>query len=206
MKRRLTIIIAVLAAGLVTAGGIYLWPFISAQFRRACDGRPVARQHQWAQRVTAAGVDNCFRVAPGLYRGAQPTAEGMRSLKALGIRTIVNLRQLHSDRDEIGGEGLAYVHIRCGPFHPEMEDAVAFLKVAADPNRQPVFVHCQRGIDRTGMMCAVYRMAVQGWTHEEAVAEMTRGGFGHDDVFRNVVEWLRSVDVGELRRRAGLGG
>jgi protein-tyrosine phosphatase len=40
-----------------------------------------------------------------------------------------------------------------------------------------VFVHCRYGDDRTGMMIAAYRMAVEGWTPEEARQEMEKFGF-----------------------------
>jgi protein-tyrosine phosphatase len=44
-----------------------------------------------------------------------------------------------------------------------------------------VFVHCRLGDDRTGMMVAAYRMADEGWTADEAMAEMKAFGFscGH---------------------------
>ena len=46
------------------------------------------------------------------------------------------------------------------PWHAEDEDVVAFLKIASNTNNLPVFVHCQRGADRTGMMCAMYRIVL----------------------------------------------
>ncbi len=36
-----------------------------------------------------------------------------------------------------------------------------FLRIVTDPKRVPVLVHCQAGADRTGTMCAVYRIAVR---------------------------------------------
>jgi hypothetical protein len=60
------------------------------------------RPADWAQKIEVAGVKNCFRVTTNLYRGAQPTAEGMAQLKAMGIKTVINLRAFHSDKDEVG--------------------------------------------------------------------------------------------------------
>jgi protein-tyrosine phosphatase len=68
-----------------------------------------------------------------------------------------------------------------------------------------VFVHCHRGIDRTGMMCAVYRMVVCGWSKEEALDEMTNGPFGYDGMFSNVVDFLWRLDVEELKRQVPAG-
>ncbi len=47
-------------------------------------------------------------------------------------------------------------------------------------------VHCQRGADRAGTMCVLYCVAVQGWTKEEAIREMTEGGFGFYEIWKNL--------------------
>ncbi|HWI57960.1 MAG TPA: hypothetical protein VNZ22_12085, partial [Bacillota bacterium] len=63
-------------------------------------------------RIDKPGLKNCFQVTPGLYRGAQPTEEGMRHLQELGIKTIVSLRAFHSDKDEVGSLSLQRESIR----------------------------------------------------------------------------------------------
>ena len=52
-----------------------------------------------------------------------------------------------------------------------------FLKTLRENSNQKVFVHCRLGEDRTGMMVAAYRMADEGWTADEAMAEMQKFGF-----------------------------
>jgi len=84
------------------------------------------------------------------------------------------------------------------------DNVAAFLKVVSDPARQPVFVHCRHGSDRTGTMCAVYRIVVQGWSKGEAVLEMTRGGFGFHTNFENLVQYVEKMDVEAIRQKAGL--
>ncbi|MHC4476986.1 MAG: fused DSP-PTPase phosphatase/NAD kinase-like protein [Planctomycetota bacterium] len=159
---------------------------------------------QWAQPLELPGVKNFHRVSDELYRGAQPAQEGMRQLKKLGIKTVVNLRSFHSSRDEIGQTKLDYEHIYAKPWHIEDKEVVRFLKIVTDPNRIPVFVHCQRGADRTGTMCAIYRIAVQGWTKEAAIEEMTKGGFGFYSGFENLVEYINELDMDDMKLRAGL--
>ncbi len=164
-----------------------------------------ASHPEWAQAIDRTGLPNLHRVTPNLYRSAQPTAEGMQQAKKLGIRTVINLRSFHDDTDRLEGtEGVRYYRIYMQAWHAEKEDAVKFLKLVTDPANQPVLVHCQHGADRTGTMCAVYRMAVQGWTREQAVQEMTEGGFGFHEVWSNLKKWLDTVDVPDLRRDAGL--
>jgi len=165
---------------------------------------PPNRPAHWAERIQLKGVPNLHRVSDTLYRSAQPSAEGMKNLKAMGIETIVNLRSFHSDRDKIKGTGLAYEHIYMKAWHPEEEDAVRFLQIVTNPKRAPVLVHCQHGADRTGAMCAIYRVAVQGWGKEEALKEMTEGGFEFHGIWQDLVHWMDALDIEGMKKRAGI--
>ena len=162
------------------------------------------RPAQWAKPLSLPGLPNLHQVDEGLYRGAQPTAEGMQGLQKLGVKTVICLRSLHAEREEKDPSGLTVVHIPMTPLHVSDALVVRFLKVATDKERRPVFVHCRQGADRTGVMCAAYRIAVQGWTKDEAVREMTEGGFGHHAVFDNLTEYLREANFEKIRREAGL--
>jgi protein tyrosine phosphatase (PTP) superfamily phosphohydrolase (DUF442 family) len=165
---------------------------------------PADRPAHWAQLIQMQGVPNLHKVSDTLYRSAQPSAEGMKNLKAMGIETIVSLRSFHSDRDEIGDTGLAYEHIYMKAWHPEEEDVVRFLQIVTNPKRTPVLVHCLHGADRTGTMCAVYRIAVQGWGKEEALQEMTQGGFGFHGIWENLIRWIKALDIEGIKKRAGI--
>jgi protein tyrosine/serine phosphatase len=162
------------------------------------------RPEEWAQPVELEGAPNLHKISDTLYRSAQPTAEGMQNLKDLGVKTIINLRSFHSDRHEIGETGLAYEHIYMKPWHPEEKEVVRFLQIVANPDRTPALVHCMQGADRTGLMSAVYRVAIQGWTKEEALKEMKAGGFGFHRTWDNLLEWFEKLDFDEMKRRAGL--
>lgn len=165
---------------------------------------PVSPDRQWATPIKRTGLPNLHKVSDQLYRGAQPTAEGMRQLKAMGVRTVVNLRTMHSDRDEIGETGLAYEHIYFNPLNADEKEVVRFLQIATDPKRQPVFVHCWHGVDRTGTMSAAYRIAVQGWSKDEALREMTEHFEMHEGIYPNLLEFIQKLDVEDIRRRAGI--
>jgi protein tyrosine/serine phosphatase len=162
------------------------------------------RPTSWARPLARPGLPNLHQVAEGYYRGAQPTAEGIGELEKLGVKTIVNLRSAHSDRDLIGSRPLGYEAIHMHAWHAEDEDVVRFLRIATDPSKQPLFVHCQHGADRTGTVTAVYRIVVQGWTKDEAIREMTQGGYGFHPLWYNLVRYIRELDVDRIRREAGL--
>jgi protein tyrosine/serine phosphatase len=158
----------------------------------------------WAEAIERPGLPNLHRVTKTLYRGGQPTAEGIRELSALGVKRIVNLRAAHSDKDLLEGTGIDCVRVHCNAWHPEDEDVVAFLKALSDEAKGPFFVHCKHGADRTGMMIAVYRVVHEGWSKAEAIEEMTGEGFGHHEVWSGLVEYVRDFDVDAIRREAGL--
>ena len=162
------------------------------------------RPAEWAQPIEKPGLPNLHKVSDDLYRGGQPDAEGFRQLKAMGIKTVLDLRAGHSDREALGDTGLASEHISMNAWHAEDEDVVAFLKIVTDKSRTPVFVHCQFGADRTGAACAAYRVVVCGWSKDEAIREMTEGGFHFHKTWQNLVRYIRGMDVEKLKRKAGL--
>ncbi len=141
-------------------------------------------QPRWAKRLGGLpGLENVGEVAPGIYRGAQPKGkEGYDSLRKLGVKTVVNLRDLHDETEAVTGDGLTAIRIPLvadvrGSRPPTTEDMGRFLSILRDPAQRPVYFHCAFGADRTGTMCAVYRMEVCGWTPDEAFKEMEAFGF-----------------------------
>ena len=162
------------------------------------------RPAKWAVRLERLGLPNFYKVSAVLYRGAQPKKEGIRQLQDMGIKTVVSLRIFHDDSHLLEGTSLNPEVIPFHTWHPADEDVVRFLQIVTDPAKTPVFVHCRRGIDRTGTMVAIYRIAVQGWSREEAIREMTQGGFGYDGKFPNLVRYLQKVDIAAIKRKAGL--
>jgi protein tyrosine/serine phosphatase len=76
--------------------------------------------------------------------------------------------------------------------------------IVTNPKRTPVLVHCQHGADRTGTMCALYRVAVQNWKKEEALREMTQGGFGFHEIWENLPVWFEKLDIKAIKKKAGI--
>ncbi len=163
-----------------------------------------AAAERWAEPMEAPGLPNLHRVSDDLYRGAQPTAEGIEQLEKLGVKTIVNLQSSESDRKILGDTGLAYEHIPMTAWRPSDQSVIRFLQIVGDEKNLPVFVHCRRGADRTGMVVAIYRIAVQGWSKDEAITEMTQGGFAFNSGWQNLIRYIRDLDIEEIKRQAQL--
>ncbi len=175
-----------------------IFALISAAAPLCADEPP--RNPKWAAPRHEAGLPNLHRVSDRLYRGAQPTAEGMKRLHEMGVKTVINLRAFHSDRDEIGDTPLAYAHIRMIAVFPEEDEIVHALRILNDAERAPVFVHCMHGADRTGVVIAMYRIVMEGWTKDAAIDEMIHGGFGHHSIFKNLTTFIRELDVERIKQ------
>jgi protein tyrosine/serine phosphatase len=135
------------------------------------------------------GLTNVGRVAPGIFRGAQPKPEGYATLKAMGVRTVINLRTRHGEREAVEAAGMRYVEIPMNVWKNVDPAAVRKAQsVMTDPANQPVFVHCSRGADRAGVVAAVYRMEVDGWSMAEAEAEMA--AFGVHEIWSQLKEFV----------------
>ena len=159
---------------------------------------------QWAQPMQVPGLPNLHKVSNDLYRGAQPTTEGLEELKRLGIKTVIDMRESSGNGAKLRELGIACERIPMTAFVVKDADVVRFLQIAGNESNAPIFLHCRRGADRTGLMCATYRIAVQGWTKEQAIAEMTQGGFGFNYGYQNVVNYIRDLDIDQIKQRAGL--
>ncbi|MBX9769865.1 MAG: tyrosine-protein phosphatase [Candidatus Obscuribacterales bacterium] len=127
-------------------------------------------------------IKNLHVVSQDLVRGAQPSYKGLVLLKQAGVKTIVNLRNeekwMKSEKELTRKLGLKYVSIPLNSFNQIPQEAIdQFLRQALGPASQPVFVHCMLGEDRTGLMCASYRMHHDGWSTQKAFEEAVAYGF-----------------------------
>ena len=61
------------------------------------------------------GIANFGKVNDGLYRGAQPDALGLKNLKKLGIKSLINLRLTDdvwkAEETEASASGLTYTNV-----------------------------------------------------------------------------------------------
>ncbi len=102
-------------------------------------------------------------VAGRVYRGAQPNASYVETLaKNYGVRTIINLRGCGLPNEWYAMETRAVQHLGIDqedicfsalrlPSSLELRRLVEVLEQAA----YPVFFHCRRGADRTGMASVI---------------------------------------------------
>ena len=115
-------------------------------------------------------------IAPGLYRSNQPAPFQIRRAARSGIRTIVNLRRANRtghyllEREAAAKAGIAqvdfYLSSRRAPGRQQLLDAAGMF----DRIDYPALIHCKSGVDRTGLMGALY-ILMKGGAAGEALEQ-----------------------------------
>lgn len=131
-------------------------------------------------------VLNFFKVEDGIYRGARPTTDQAISALAnnYGIKNIINLQggdyntiyrpiiaylepgelpsAIEHEKSVSIADGMGYFHAQLAAVNDIdseenklIDDALEFMH---DKNNQPVFIHCEHGKDRTGLIIALYKV------------------------------------------------
>ncbi|HEY0231440.1 MAG TPA: tyrosine-protein phosphatase [Dokdonella sp.] len=182
----------------------------SARAEEAAAVRPPARSEATAPRnpVWASTVDasrNLYRITDTLYRSERLTPADVARLRQLGVRTVINLRAFHSGTDVLAGSGIRQVRIPILTW--KVDDAQmtrALRELHAAQAEGPTLLHCQHGADRTGLVAAMYRMAYQGWSKQQALEELQQGGYGFHPVWKNIPRYIRHVDLQAIRHALGI--
>jgi protein tyrosine/serine phosphatase len=176
-----------------------------------------ARPANWASSVAGVeGLGNLFQVSPELYRSKQPSPQALKNILAgkpfvdggAPVHTIVELLATRDVDGEVLGDSSAVHHewLKFSPFSPKDQDVLTFLRIVTDKASQPVLVHCAQGSDRTGMMVAIYRIVVQGWSKEDALKEMVDGGYGFHSFWQDLVRYVQKLDVDALKMQLAQAG
>lgn len=144
------------------------------------------------------GLANVGRVAPGVYRGAEPGKDGYATLKGMGIKTVIDLRTTENEKQQVEAAGMRAIAVPMSMSREGLKAKVdRVVALMAAPANQPVFVHCRHGQDRTGIVVAAFRMKQQGWRLADAEAEMQ--SFGFNNVWINFRQFIRQYGA-ELHR------
>ena len=155
---------------------------------------------------TIVSISNFAQVSPEIYRGGRPSSElSFRELQNLGIKTVIDLQGgdignstfgwiagimepgeapswIAFEKKNIEARGMKFVNVPINSLDTVnatqaygLGRAIALMN---DPANQPVYVHCEHGVDRTGLLIALYRVYYQNWTRADAHDEMVDMGHG----------------------------
>ncbi|PTQ69832.1 tyrosine-protein phosphatase [Pseudomonas sp. GV071] len=193
-SRRLLLSVAVAIALLGSAG-------LLAHHLRAA-GTPIPLLSGPQAETWARPVDSSFKLfemSPTLYRSALPQPQNLAVLKQLQVRTVVTFIK-DDDQQWLGNSDINLISI---PLHADRVDDADVLRVLNTlqlaETRGPVLMHCKHGSDRTGLMAAMFRTVIQGWSKQEALSEMLNGGYGQADDMEDARRYVERADIGKLR-------
>lgn len=150
---------------------------------------------------------NFHKVNENLYRSGQPDEDEFESLHTFnGIRSVLNLRENNSDKDEIDAVNKRWNHaitlyeIPLDTGKITEEDLYKILTVIRDAPK-PLLIHCWHGSDRTGCAVAAYRIVFENWSVEDAISELMKPEYGHHkNIYTNIPELLRKADWKKIRK------
>jgi protein tyrosine/serine phosphatase len=170
----------------------------SAPLAQAEDVSPAqsSRPAQWAQPVYPHY--NLYQITPTLYRSRQPDAAAQPLLQQLGVHTVINFLK-ESDSRWLSDASIAQVQIPLQVVHIDDADVIESLRAIQTAQQNgPVLIHCKHGLDRTGLVAAMYRIVAQGWSKQAALDEMEYGGYGDEDSLKRGIDYINRVDVAAL--------
>ncbi len=141
------------------------------------------------------------KVDDHLTRGSRIEDEkGYQTLKAQGFKGIVDLTMEGTNDEKFAAKsGLNLLNVKIldntAPTQGQMKQ---FLDFATDPKNQPCYVHCEAGKGRTGVATACYRMAVQGWSADEAIADGKKHGLALPGQIDFIKDFGAAMKAGQI--------
>ncbi|MDZ4836268.1 MAG: tyrosine-protein phosphatase [Candidatus Melainabacteria bacterium] len=126
-------------------------------------------------------IANFQQVNGTILRGAAPSEKNLRLLAKSGVKTILDLRMSGpavTHESALAHElGFNYVHVPLGFTSPNTPEMTRILAVLNEADKQPVYVHCRQGADRTGMTIGMYRRIHDKWEFKQTYGEMRKHHF-----------------------------
>ena len=149
---------------------------------------------------TKVSIKNFGQMDERFFRGGQPKEDEFKELAALGIKTVIDLREdpEEYEKGNVEALGMRYVNIpMIAKKYPQSTQVEQFLKLVDDPETGKFFVHCAGGRHRTGVMGAVYRFNHYKWDYDQVYSEMKKFDFytrwGHGDFKKFVQDYAENI-------------
>lgn len=126
----------------------------------------------------ASPIANFAAVDQRLWRGARPSREQALWLAAQGVATALDLEWEGADDALFTGTGVACVRDEDFELLPlidpgEANEHVLFALAAIRDAAPIVYVHCRDGQNRTGVVCAAYRLLILGQPLDAVLADFS---------------------------------
>ena len=153
------------------------------------------------QRFLGDVLPNYYAINNSLYRGGRPSPNGIQELAKRGVKTIIHLctGDIYLKPKRAAFHQFNIIHIPFYPYRPTDKIMITVLRKLLDETNGPTYVHCFHGVDRTGVVCAMYRIIIENWPKEKAIREMKKRGlhWWH----RNMVQYVQDINIDFIREK-----
>lgn len=163
------------------------------------NGSKAVRSERWATPVKHDA--NLYRIDDKLYRSEQPVAEDGEAIVKLGIQSVINLRFFdRNDDDHLKAHGLTLLNrpLLSWSIKPKEIAEILYL-IEKQQQNGAVLIHCYHGADRTGLIAGMYRIIYQGWSVDDAKAEMQHGPYGYHSIWKNIANLFTEEKVKQVK-------
>lgn len=119
-----------------------------------------------------------------IYAGGAPNAEDLKYLRdILGVRAVLSLDATSGSKIApiLKNLGMEQIYIPIEPGSSTINASIRQLQqkiVTLLSSKQPIYVHCLHGSDRTGLALAMYQILKNNMPYKQALAEARKYGFG----------------------------
>jgi len=134
-------------------------------------------------RAAVTDITRFNQVSFDLYRGGQPYGSQFQELRDFGIRSVISfvekpVQVVEEERTLVESLGMRFYSFPMNAFKgPDHDTIQAVFDEILRPENAPVFIHCKRGKDRTGMIAGLYRVHLDYRSAEAAYREMKSLGY-----------------------------
>ena len=163
------------------------------------NGNKAVQSERWATPVKHDA--NLYRIDDKLYRSEQPVAEDGEAIVKLGIQSVINLRFFdRNDDDHLKAHGLTLLNrpLLSWSIKPKEIAEILYL-IEKQQQNGAVLIHCYHGADRTGLIAGMYRIIYQGWSVDDAKAEMQHGPYGYHSIWKNIAKLFTEEKVKQVK-------
>jgi uncharacterized protein (TIGR01244 family) len=154
------------------------------------DGRRKAwRSLMWEDHGFLRAVyDNSHLLGENMWRSFQPSPKHVERWARRGIKTIINLRGMREEEDQVGfwhledeacrQHGIELINFRAYSREAPSRDFIFGIKEIFDSIDYPAMMHCKSGADRAGISSALYMFLKEQKSLDEALEQLTYK-YGH---------------------------
>lgn len=132
--------------------------------------------------LAQAAIPNPHQLNEQILRGGRPEMSDLEQLRALGYKTVINLEndEVVVAQEKAYAENLGFKYIASpmsARVRPNDQEIDRLLFELQNAENYPIFLHCEHGRDRTGLLSGLYRVFADKWAPDVAYQEMLNLGF-----------------------------